>query len=334
MGLICRQILFLWNLDLDVSFPNKAMFFSNSSLRYALLGFSDFPFMQMYLFLIFLIMYLLTVLGNLVILSCVVFDQRLHSPMYYFLGNLSLVDICFTSSTIPTLLSSFVSDARSLSFPACITQMFSFITFGNLENNLLAVMAYDRYVAICSPLQYTKRMRSSVCVALVFTSWVGAFAHSLLHTLKVAALEFNGVKQINHFFCEISQLLSISSSDTSINFLLIQTEGAVSVGIPFICITMSYTKIVVALVRLRSKGAQLKALSTCSSHLTTVCLFYGTIVSVYFRPYASSSGVGERAATIGYTLLTPMLNPFIYGLRNKAVKSAAGKAWQRKLSAN
>ncbi|KAM8952786.1 olfactory receptor 1f45-like [Pelodytes ibericus] len=312
------------------------MFFTNSSLQFVLMGFSDFPHLRIYLTLVFFIMYLMTLLGNLIILSCIVYDGRLHSPMYYFLSNLSMVDICFTSTTIPTLLASLISQARSLSYPSCLVQMFCFISFGNLENNLLAVMAYDRYVAICRPLQYTTTMRNHSCIALVSISWAAACAHALLHTLMVVNLKFSGVQQVNHFFCEISQVLSCSSSDTSVNFFLILTEGAVSVGVPFVCIMVSYIKIVLALVQLHSQEGQKKTFSTCSSHLTTVCLFYGTIVSVYFRPYAAASGVGERAATIGYTLLTPMLNPFIYGLRNKAMKNAMEKMlkWKRRSQIN
>ncbi|XP_063289468.1 olfactory receptor 1361-like [Pelobates fuscus] len=301
------------------------MLFANSSLRYVLLGFSDFPQLRIYLFLVFCTMYFLTLLGNLIILSCIVYDKRLHSPMYYFLSNLSLVDMCFTSTTLPTLLSSLISNMRSIDFLSCFVQMFCFISFGNLENNLLAVMAYDRYVAICSPLQYTRVMRNSLCIALVFISWVVACAHALLYTLMVVTLDFPAVSRVNHFFCEISQVLSVSSSDTTINYILIFTEGAASVGTPFICIIVSYIKILLALLSLHSRDGRRKTFSTCSSHLTTVCLFYGTIVSVYFRPSSSSSGVGERAATIGYTLLTPMLNPFIYGLRNKAMKNAMDK---------
>uniref|UniRef100_A0A8C5QL16 Olfactory receptor n=1 Tax=Leptobrachium leishanense TaxID=445787 RepID=A0A8C5QL16_9ANUR len=293
--------------------------------EFLLLSLSASPSLRIPLFLLFLFVYLVTLLGNLVMLSMIVVDPRLHSPMYLLLCNLSLVDVCFTSTTIPTLLSSLISNTRSISVLPCFTQMFCFISFGNLENNLLAVMAYDRYVAICRPLQYAMLMRNNLCIALVFISWVGAGAHALLHTFMVVTLDFSSVNIVNHFFCEISQVLSISTSDTTINKMLILTEGAASVGTPFICIISTYVKILLALFWTHSRDGRRKAFSTCSSHLTTVCLFYGTIVSVYFRPYAGSSGVGERAATVGYTLLTPMLNPFIYGLRNKAMKKAMEK---------
>ncbi|XP_018427079.1 PREDICTED: olfactory receptor 1361-like [Nanorana parkeri] len=298
-----------------------------SVLQFVLLGFSDVPQMRIYLLFMFFVMYLITLLGNVVILSCIVYDKALHSPMYFFLSNLSLVDICFTSSTIPTLLSTLISNKRSLSFLACISQMFSFISFGNLENNILAVMAYDRYVAICSPLRYTARMKSSLCVWLVAISWIAACSHSLLHTLMVTGLRYVGLKKVFHFFCEISQVLAVADSDTSLNFSLIITEGAVSVGIPFLCVILSYGFILVAIFQLHSTEGRQKAFSTCSSHLTTVCLFYGTITAVYFRPSGGSGGVGERVATLGYTLLTPMLNPIIYGLRNEAMKKVIGKAF-------
>ncbi|XP_068103879.1 olfactory receptor 1f45-like [Hyperolius riggenbachi] len=302
-----------------------------STLQFDLLGFSDFPQIRVYLLMVFFIMYLMTLSGNLTILSCIAYDQSLHSPMYFFLSNLSLVDICFTSSTIPTLLSSLLSNKWSLSFISCVTQMFSFISFGNLENNILAVMAYDRYVAICSPLRYSLKMNHSICVVLVVISWIAACSHSLLHVLMLTALRYFGVKKVNHFFCEISQVLSVADSDTSSNFSLIVTEGAVSVAIPFLCIILSYTFILVALFRLQSTAGRHKSFSTCSSHLTTVCLFYGTITSVYFRPSGGAAGIGERAATLGYTLLTPMLNPIIYGLRNDAMKRVMGKVFQRKI---
>lgn len=298
-----------------------------SALQFVLLGFSDFPQIRIYLFFMFFVMYLITLIGNVVILSCIVYDQALHSPMYFFLSNLSLVDICFTSSTIPTLLSTLISENRSLSFLSCISQMFSFISFGNLENNILAIMAYDRYVAICSPLRYTSKMKNTSCILLVAISWIAACSHSLLHTLMLTTLRYVGLKKVYHFFCEISQVLSVADSDASLNFSLIVTEGAVSVGIPFLCIILSYGFILVALYQLHSTNGSQKAFSTCSSHLTTVCLFYRTIISVYFRPSGGSVGVGERAATIGYTLLTPMLNPIIYGLRNEAMKKAMGKAF-------
>ncbi|XP_053545529.1 olfactory receptor 1361-like [Bombina bombina] len=294
---------------------------NTSSVSFVLLGFSDFPWIQTHLFLLFLSMYLVTLVGNMVLLFCIAYNHHLHSPMYFFLGNLSLADIGFTSSTIPSLLSSLIVNRRFLSFPNCITQMFFFITFGNLENNLLAIMAYDRYVAICSPLHYATQLRSHWCVVLVIISWVGACSHSLLHTLMAVNLSFSGVKQVDHFFCEISRVLSISSSDTSTNYTLILTEGAASVGVPFVCIILSYALILRALLQLHTVDGRQKAFSTCSSHLITVCIFYGTIVSVYFCPYASTSRVVERAATIGYTLLTPMLNPIIYGLRNNAMKA-------------
>ncbi|KAM4019228.1 olfactory receptor 1f45-like [Anomaloglossus baeobatrachus] len=305
--------------------PPAITIYNSSNVRFVLLGFSDVPQVRFYLLFIIFVMYLVTLLGNLVLISCIMCDRALHSPMFFFLSNLSLVDLCFVSSTIPTLLSTLLFDARSLSFPSCITQMFTFISFGNLENNILAVMAYDRYVAICSPLSYKSRMRSSLCIVLVAMSWVAAGGHSLLHTLMVTTLQYSGIKQVNHFFCEIAQVLSVSDSDTTSNFSLILTEGAVSVGVPFICIILSYTFILVALFRLRSTERMQKTFSTCSSHLTTVCLFYGTIASVYFRPSASSVGLRERAATIGYTLLTPMMNPIIYGLRNNAMKKAMRK---------
>ncbi|OCT67811.1 hypothetical protein XELAEV_18039115mg [Xenopus laevis] len=307
------------------------MYITNTSiLHFSLLGFSDVPSLRIYLIMIFFTMYLITILGNVAILFCLVYDQHLHLPMYFFLSNLSLVDICFTSSTISTLLSSLFFDHLSVSFPSCIAQMFCFVSFGNLENNLLAVMAYDRYAAICSPLQYHVKMKYSLCIALVFLAWAAACLHSLLHTLMVATLKYTGVKQVNHFFCEISQVLAISDSDTSVNFLLIVTEGAMSVGAPFICIIMSYFWIIRAIVQIHSADGRSKAFSTCSSHLITVCLFYGTIASVYFLPSTGASLMNGRLATIGHTLLTPMLNPFIYGLRNKAIKTAVRKLVWRK----
>ncbi|KAM3912153.1 olfactory receptor 1f45-like [Leptodactylus fuscus] len=314
--------------DLSLSLLAPSVISNSSSIQFVLLGFSDVPYIRFYLLFLVFMMYLFTLLGNLLIISCILYNRALHSPMFFFLANLSLVDICFVSSTIPTLLSTLLSDMRSLSFLSCIAQMFSFISFGNLENNILAVMAYDRYVAICRPLWYQSKMSSSFCIVLVVISWVAACGHSLLHTLMVTTLQYSGIKQVNHFFCEIAQVLSVSDSDTTTNFSLILTEGAVSVGVPFLCIILSYTFILLDLIHLHSMESMQKTFSTCSSHLTTVCLFYGTITAVYFRPSANSVGLGERVTTLGYTLLTPMMNPIIYGLRNKTMKKVISKVIQ------
>ncbi|XP_069502620.1 olfactory receptor 1f45-like [Ambystoma mexicanum] len=303
-----------------------------SATEFFLLGFSDLPRQQLVLFLVFLTMYLLTLLGNTAIVYSIIKDTRLHSPMYFFLSNLSLADGSFTSVTIPKLLTDLFLVERTISFYGCMTQMYFFISLGNTESNLLGVMAYDRYVAICHPLHYSIVMGRKWCALLAAASWISACLHSLLHTIMASILYYCGPNHIHHFFCEIALVIKLSCTDITPNELAIYTEGAVSVMVPFVCILVSYIHIIAAILKIRSKEGRIQTFSTCSSHLIVVTLFYGTIFSIYFRPSqpSDSSLLKDRLVTVMYTMLTPMLNPFIYGLRNKAIKVALRKVLLRK----
>ncbi|KAM5131567.1 olfactory receptor 1f45-like [Callospermophilus lateralis] len=294
----------------------------SSVSEFLLLGLSRQPQQQRLLFLLFLIMYLATVLGNLLIILAISTDSRLQTPMYFFLSNLSLVDICFSSTTVPKMLANHILGTQTISFSGCLTQIYFLCVFADMDNFLLAVMAYDRFVAVCHPLHYKTKMTHWLCVLLVVGSWVIANLNALLHTLLMARLSFCADNAIPHFFCDVTPLLRLSCSDTHLNELTILFEAGLLMIAPFICILVSYILIVYAVLRVPSTRGMWKAFSTCSSHLAVVFLFYGTIISLYFIPSSSHSAEKNPAAAVMYTVVTPMLNPFIYSLRNRNLKGA------------
>ncbi|XP_021488138.1 olfactory receptor 1361-like [Meriones unguiculatus] len=303
----------------------------SSVSEFLLLGLSTQPQQQQLLFLLFLIMYLATILGNLLIILAIGTDSRLHTPMYFFLSNLSFVDVCFSSTTVPKVLANHILGSQAISFSGCLTQMYFLFELTDMDNFLLAVMAYDRYVAICHPLHYTARMTLQLCVLMVAASWATASLNALLHTLLMARLSFCADNIIPHFFCDVTPLMKLSCSDTRLNELMILTEGAVIMVTPFVCILISYIHIACAVLRVSSPRGRWKAFSTCGSHLAVVCLFYGTIIAVYFNPSSAHSSERDTAATVLYTVVTPMLNPFIYSLRNRDLKEALCKVVRRKI---
>ncbi|XP_039722266.1 olfactory receptor 1J4-like [Pteropus medius] len=275
-------------------------------------------------FALFLGMYLTTVLGNLLIILLIRLDSRLHTPMYFFLSHLAFTDVSFSSVTVPKMLRDMHSKDKFISYGGCILQMYFFIVFGCLDNLLLAVMAYDRYVAICHPLRYTIIMREGLCVLLVAGSWLVSCGTALLHTLLLAQLSFCADNIIPHFFCDLPVLLKLSCSNTSVNELAILTAGAVLGIIPLSGIMASYGRIGASILRVPSTTGLRKALSTCGSHLSVVSLFYGTILALYYSSSLSDSNDKARIASLMYTAVTPMLNPFIYSLRNRDIKLALG----------
>ncbi|KAM9583986.1 olfactory receptor 1F1-like [Trichechus inunguis] len=297
----------------------------SSVSEFLLLGLSKQPQLQQLLFVLFLSMYLATVLGNLLIILAISADSRLHTPMFFFISNLSFVDVCFTSTTVPKMLVNHVLGSQTISFPGCLTQMYFLFMFVDTDNFLLAVMAYDRFAAVCHPLHYTTKMTSQLCALLVAGSWVIANMNVVLHTLLMARLSFCADNKISHFFCDVTPLLRLSCSDTHLNEMIILTEGALIMITPFVCILVSYICITSAVLRVPSKKGRWKVFSTCGSHLAVVSLFYGTIIAVYFNPSSSHSAEKDTAATVLYTVVTPMLNPFIYSLRNKDMKGALRK---------
>ncbi|XP_036986641.2 olfactory receptor-like protein DTMT [Artibeus jamaicensis] len=278
---------------------------------------------------LFLAMYLATILGNLLIIVLIHLDSHLHTPMYFFLSNLSFCDLCFSSVTMPKLLQNMQSQVPSIPYVGCLVQMYFFLFFGDLESLLLVAMAYDRYVAICSPLHYTTIMSPKLCVSLVVLSLVLTMSNALLHTFLVARLWFCDNK-IPHFFCDMSALLKLSCSDTGVNELMIFIMGGLIVVIPFLLIIMSYVRIVSSILKVPSARGICKAFSTCGSHLSVVSLSYGTVIGLYLFPSADNSAVKETVMAMMYTVVSPMLNPFIYSLRNKDMKGSLGRVFLKK----
>uniref|UniRef100_G3UKZ8 Olfactory receptor n=1 Tax=Loxodonta africana TaxID=9785 RepID=G3UKZ8_LOXAF len=283
---------------------------------------------QAMFFALFLGMYLTTVLGNLLIILLIRLDSRLHTPMYFFLSHLALTDVSFSSVTVPKMLMNMHTQDQSIPYAGCVTQMYFFIFFGCIDNLLLGVMAYDRYVAICHPLHYTAIMRENLCFSLVAGSWLFSCSSAMSHTLSLARLSFCGDNTIPHFFCDLAALLKLSCSDTSINALVIFTVGALGIIIPLTGILVSYVRIGVSILRVPSAKGICKALSTCGSHLSVVFLFYGTIMVLYIFPSSNNSNDKDITASVMYTVVTPMLNPFIYSLRNRDMKGALGRLFR------
>ncbi|KAM4661953.1 olfactory receptor 1F1-like [Discoglossus pictus] len=245
--------------------------------------------------------------------------------MYFFLGNLSFVDICLSSVTTPLMLTNLILEKKAISFKGCMTQLFFLFCTGSMECFVLAIMAYDRMVAISNPLHYLIIMDRKTCVALMSISCTFTFFHSLLHTCIVSAMSFCGPNKIHEHFCDLTPILALSCSDTASYDLLVFTEGSLVVMSPFAFVVVSYTRILRTILRMNSTSGRHRAFSTCSSHLTSVGLYFGTIFATYFRSSSSVSVEEDRTVTIIYSILTPLLNPFIYTLRNQQVKGALKK---------
>lgn len=279
---------------------------------------------------LFLAMCLTTVLGNLIIIILILLDSHLHTPMYLFLSNLSFSDLCFSSVTMPKLLQNMQSQDPSIPYAVCLTQMYFFLFFGDLESFLLVAMAYDRYVAICFPLHYTSIMSPKLCVSLVVLSWVLTTFHAMLHTLLLTRLSFCDKNVIPHFFCDLSALLKLACSDIHINELVVLIIGGLVVVLPFLLIIGSYAQIVCSILKVPATRGIHKVFSTCGSHLSVVSLFFGTIIGLYLCPSANNSTVKDTVMSMMYTVVTPMLNPFIYSLRNRDMKGALKRVFQKK----
>ncbi|XP_070482775.1 olfactory receptor 7D4-like [Equus przewalskii] len=297
--------------------------------EFILLGLSEDPELQPLLFGVFLFMYLVTVLGNLFIILAITSDSHLHTPMYFFLSNLSFVDICFISTIVPKMLVNIQAQSRVISYKGCLTQVYFFMLFSVMDDFLLTVMAYDRFVAICHPLHYNVIMNPRLCGLLVLMCWFTIFWVSLLHILLMRQLTFCIGTEIPHFFCELAQVLKLACSDTLINNIIMYVATALIGVFPLTGILFSYSKIVSSLMRISSAGGKYKAFSTCGSHLSSVSLFYGTSLGVYLSSAVTHSSHRSSIASVMYTVVTPMLNPFIYSLRNKDVKGALGRLLSR-----
>ncbi|XP_047625578.1 olfactory receptor 1J4-like [Phacochoerus africanus] len=301
----------------------------SSMSEFLLLGLPIQPEQQGIFFALFLGMYLTTVLGNLLIILLIRLDPRLHTPMYFFLSHLAFSDISFSSVTVPKMLMNMQTQDQSISYAGCIAQMYFFIFFTVLDDFLLTSMAYDRYVAICHPLHYTTIMREGLCTLLVTVSWILSSANALCHTLLLTQLSFCADNTIPHFFCDFGVLLKLSCSDTSLNELVIFTVGLAVITFPLTCILVSYGHIGATILKIPSTKGICKALSTCGSHLSVVSLYYGTIIGLYFVPSSSTSSPKDTISSVMYTVVTPLLNPFIYSLRNRDMKGALEKLFHK-----
>ncbi|XP_068107728.1 olfactory receptor 5V1-like [Hyperolius riggenbachi] len=292
---------------------------------FILLGLSSIPYLRILYFLIFLIIYTITLSGNVLLIVVVRIDSQLHTPMYFFLTNLSFIDICFSSTIVPKILVNTLSKDKSISFLGCASQMYFSLALGATECFILAVMAYDRYVAICNPLRYKIIMHRWLCFSLAGASWTVSFLNAVIHAIFTFQLPYCKSNQVNHFFCEIPPLFRISCRDTLFNEVAVYISGGIIALCSFMLTIISYFHIITTILKIRSNKGRYKAFSTCGSHLSVVSLYYGTIAFMYLRPRSSYSPDRDRAISMLYTVVTPMLNPIIYSIRNKDVKGALRK---------
>ncbi|XP_011830783.1 PREDICTED: olfactory receptor 5W2 [Mandrillus leucophaeus] len=298
---------------------------------FVFLGLSGTQGMQQGLFVLFFLIYGITVIANLGMIFLIKMDLRLHTPMYYFLSNLSFCDVCYSSTVSPKMLADFLSDQKWIPYNLCAVQMYLFGVFADVECLMLAVMAYDRYVAICNPLLYTITMSRSICTQLVALAYVVGLVDSAIHTCCTFGLSFCNSNVINHFFCDIPPLLALSYSDTFINEIVMFTFIGCIVGCSIVTVFLSYSYIIITILKMSSPEGRQKAFSTCTSHLMAVAVFHGTLLFMYFRPSSSYSMETDKMASVFYTVVIPMLNPLIYSLRNRDVKGALKKAMNTKL---
>ncbi|XP_007522945.1 olfactory receptor 1D2-like [Erinaceus europaeus] len=301
--------------------------------EFLLLGISENPDKQQVLFWMFLVMYLITVVGNTLIVLAIGSHSRLHTPMYFFLANLSFTDLCFVTNTIPKMLVNLQSENKAISYTGCLTQLYFLVSLVALDNLILAVMAYDRYVAICRPLHYTTAMSPELCMLLLSICWMLSIIYGLTHTILMTRVTFCGPQKIHYIFCEMYVLLRLACSNTQLNHRVLIATGCFIFFTPLGFMTTSYVQIVRAILQIPSATGKYKAFSTCGSHLAVVSLFYGTLGMVYLQPLHTYS-LKDSVATVMYAVVTPMMNPFIYSLRNKDMHRALGrlllgKAFQR-----
>ncbi|XP_034642653.1 olfactory receptor 6N1-like [Trachemys scripta elegans] len=299
-----------------------------SITEFILLGFGNVPELQVLLFLVFLMIYVVTMAGNILIVVLVVADQRLHTPMYFFLGNLSCLEICYTSAILPRMLASFLTGDRAISVNGCFIQLNFFGFLVDAECYLLAAMSYDRYLAICKPLHYAARMKGKFCLQLAAGSWLWPFVASTLLICLVSQLIFCGPNEMDHFFCDFTPMTKLSCNDTNLVILVSFILCSMEVLSTFILTVASYISIIATILRIPSTTGRKKAFSICSSHLIVVIIFYGTLIIVYMLPDVAALRDLNKVLSVFYTVLTPLANPLIYSLRNREVKEAMRKVIQ------
>ncbi|XP_076984441.1 olfactory receptor 2S2-like [Tamandua tetradactyla] len=301
---------------------------NSTMVGFILLGLSDHPTLEKTFFVLILLMYLVVLLGNGVLILVTILDSHLHTPMYFFLGNLSFLDVCFTTSSVPLILRSLLTPWETISFSACALQMALSFALAGTECLLLGMMAFDRYVAICNPLRYPMVMRKAAYVPMAAGSWAIGGAASVVHTSLAIRLPFCGDNVINHFTCEILAVLKLACADISINVISMGVTNVIFLVVPVLFITVSYVFILTTILRIPSAEGRRKAFSTCSAHLTVVIIFYGTLFFMYGKPKSKDPlgkdkvDLSDKLISLFYGVLTPMLNPIIYSLRNKDVKAA------------
>ncbi|XP_042329772.1 olfactory receptor 2D3-like [Sceloporus undulatus] len=297
--------------------------------EFILMGLSNHHNTQILLFVVILIVYTITLVGNLVIIMLVQTDPRLHTPMYFFLTHLSGLEICYVSSTVPQMLAHLLSGNRTISFTRCAAQMYIALSLGSTEGLLLGAMAYDRYLAICRPLLYAVLMDKRWQLKLATTSWVGGFLLSVMNVGCTLRLPFCGPNHINHFFCELPVVLKLACADTHSTEAVIFGAAVLILLVPLSVILISYGLILSSVLQMQSAAGRSKAFSTCASHLAVVTLFYGTVISMYMRPRSATTPDRDKKIAVFYIVVTPLLNPIIYTLRNKEVHEAVAKVLQK-----
>ncbi|XP_030395475.1 olfactory receptor 11A1-like [Gopherus evgoodei] len=300
-----------------------------SITEFILLGFGNLPGLQILFFVLFLVIYIVTMTANILIVAIVVSDQHLHTPMYFFLGNLSCLEICYTSTILPRMLANFLTGDKTISVTGCIVQFYLFGVLVTVECYLLALMSYDRYLAICKPLHYAALMNGRFCMQLAVGSWLSSFIVLTILICLVSQLIFCGPNEIDHFFCDFSPMIKLSCSDTSLVTLVTLIFSSIDIVSPFILTLTSYIFIISTILRIPSTTRRQKAFSTCSSHLIVVTVFYGALMIVYILPNTGSLKALNKFFSILYTVMTPLINPLIYSLRNKDVKEALRRAVQK-----
>ncbi|XP_044842432.1 olfactory receptor 1020-like [Mauremys mutica] len=300
-----------------------------SITEFILLGFGNFPNQQTLLFLLFLVIYITTMAGNILIVALVVTDQHLHTPMYFFLGNLSCLETCYTSTILPRMLVGLLTGDRTISFNGCVIQYYFFGSLIATECLLLSVMSYDRYLAICNPLHYAARMSGRARLQLACGSWIGGFLGNSITTLSISQLTFCGPNVIDHFFCDFIPLIKLSCNDSHLMETLAFPLSLVFLLVPFLLTLMSYVCIIFTILRIPSTTGRQKSFSTCSSHLIVVSIYYGTLLIVYMFPTTDILRDFKKVLSVVYAVLTPLVNPLIYSLRNKEVQEALRKACRK-----
>ncbi|XP_075053796.1 olfactory receptor 5AP2-like [Mixophyes fleayi] len=302
---------------------------STTPSYFVLLGLTDDPTLQIFLFVLFLIFYVITLLANIGIMVTISADSHLHTPMYFFINNLSFLDLCYSTIITPKTLATFLSVTKRITFVECLMQMYLFGASVSLECFLLGIMAYDRYVAICNPLLYMTIINKRFSRQLVAFAYLGGYLNATIHTSCTFQLPFCKSNKIDHFYCDVPPLLKLSCIDTTINELVMFIFGGFAEISSLTIIIVSYSNIISAILKIHSQRGKKKAFSTCISHLVTVSLFYSTIVFMYLRPSASYAMSQDRVASVFYTVIIPMLNPLIYSLRNKEVTRAFMKMMEK-----